>query len=336
MKPELSAELIKGYLNNNCTEAEGALVEDWYNSFDNTSDLSLSNEEKRELRSKLFNKIISDPCFEEQAESNKRKTTRTIYRTITALSGVAAAILLIFNALFYDKESKVIVESYKSANLPFAKTVNYSKNIVRTILPDNSVVWLSPNSSLEYPNKFSGDLREVKMKGEAFFEVTKDHAHPFIIYSGGVITRVWGTSFLIKAYESKPTEVSVVTGKVSVSIPKRAKSEVMLFPTQKVIYLKDEDKLKKDLEKKISTVHMWEKATMSFENKPVSEVIDVLNKEFKTQINAGGDKELEGYVLNADFNDMNLASVLEIMGKSLNVDYEISNEIILIKRKTNN
>ncbi|WP_165750296.1 FecR family protein [Cellulophaga sp. Z1A5H] len=85
------------------------------------------------------------------------------------------------------------------------------------LLQDGSLVYLAPNSSLEYPETFKGKERNVKLlKGNAFFEVTKDPKHPFIIHSGQVKTKVLGTSFHIRLAE-KSCRVSVVTGKVEVN-----------------------------------------------------------------------------------------------------------------------
>ena len=86
------------------------------------------------------------------------------------------------------------------------------------ILADGTKIWLSPSSSLEYPDQLIGNLREVKLEGEAFFEVAKDKQHPFIIHSGRMDTRVVGTSFNIQSYKSQSNyTVTVVTGIVKVS-----------------------------------------------------------------------------------------------------------------------
>jgi ferric-dicitrate binding protein FerR (iron transport regulator) len=85
-------------------------------------------------------------------------------------------------------------------------------------LSDGTTIWLSPSSSLEYPDQLIGNLREVKLEGEAFFEVAKDKKHPFIIHSGRMDTRVVGTSFNIQSFKAQiNSTVTVVTGIVKVS-----------------------------------------------------------------------------------------------------------------------
>ena len=62
---------------------------------------------------------------------------------------------------------------------------NQTGRYYKKVLADGTIVWLHPKSSLEYPKKFNGKYRKVQMWGDAFFEVSKDIGHPFIIYSGG-------------------------------------------------------------------------------------------------------------------------------------------------------
>ena len=84
-------------------------------------------------------------------------------------------------------------------------------------LPDGSVVWLSPGSTLTYPTTFAANRREVTLNGEAFFEIHKDSKQPFYVKTSQLVARVVGTSFLIKVLpQNKGTLVQVRTGKVLV------------------------------------------------------------------------------------------------------------------------
>lgn len=95
-------------------------------------------------------------------------------------------------------------------------TKTYQKDIRILHLPDGTRVWVNQNTEIEYPVHFSENERSIVLKGEAFFEVARDPSRPFIITSGAIRTTVLGTSFNVRAYEDKTTEVQVRTGKVKV------------------------------------------------------------------------------------------------------------------------
>ena len=76
--------------------------------------------------------------------------------------------------------------------------------------------------------KFTGKNRVVDLKGEAFFEVTPDSLHPFVVQAGEMRTRVLGTSFNIMAYTDEPTiQTTLFTGRVEVSVEQTSLKEVL-------------------------------------------------------------------------------------------------------------
>lgn len=97
-------------------------------------------------------------------------------------------------------------------------------------LADGSIVYLNKNATLTYPEVFNSSERELTLQGEAFFEVAKDAARPFIIHTIHSEVSVLGTSFNVNA-ESNQTEVSVTTGKVKVQSLNREASTI-LTPNQ--------------------------------------------------------------------------------------------------------
>ncbi|GGH56778.1 ferric-dicitrate binding protein FerR (iron transport regulator) [Filimonas zeae] len=85
------------------------------------------------------------------------------------------------------------------------------------LLPDSTEVWVNAASTLEFPEQFDKKVREVYLKGEAFFDVKNADRIPFIVHTGDVSTRVLGTSFNIKAYPGqRDVVVAVKRGKVQV------------------------------------------------------------------------------------------------------------------------
>ncbi|MBD3588525.1 FecR family protein [Bacteroides sp. GM023] len=87
----------------------------------------------------------------------------------------------------------------------------------KVVLCDGTEVWLNANTNFVYPTVFVGNERVVTLEGEAYFKVTKDSKHPFIVKTPNVQTRVLGTEFNIRSYTPEDTHVVLINGKVEVS-----------------------------------------------------------------------------------------------------------------------
>ncbi|WP_210115953.1 FecR family protein [Hymenobacter wooponensis] len=115
--------------------------------------------------------------------------------------------------------------------LHYATGVGEHREIV---LPDSSHVWLRPRSELICAAQF-GAVRNVQLHGEAFFDVTKDPKHPFVVHTAKVAVTVLGTSFLVKAYRPLPTTTVLVrTGRVQVAHQQRTLA--VLHPHDQLSY----------------------------------------------------------------------------------------------------
>jgi transmembrane sensor len=334
MKHIVTPELLHKYLDGNCTAEELLMLYKWYDGFEDNADPfeELTNQEQQALKMLMFNKFKASVVLPEAPITDNMIKRRFPVKALYILSGIAALFFIAWGIHFYKSPKAESPNGIITIASEQMMLKNQTNSIYKQVLSDGSIVWLSPKSQLEYPKKFAGTYRQVKMNGEAFFEVSKDHAHPFIIYSGGVVTRVWGTSFRIKAYQNIPTEVSVITGKVSVKLPENDRSEVMLLPTQKVVYSHNSSDLTPGKEADRSVMRIWKKTSVSFDDVPLSNVLTTLNQQFGTRIYTN-DKELEKYLLKADFTDENLPAILDMLENSLNVGYNINDTDIELYRK---
>lgn len=127
-------------------------------------------------------------------------------------------------------------------------------NQTRLVLPDGTKVWINAASRLTYPTAFTGKTREVTMEGEAFFEVSSDPAHPFVVHAKGMAVKVLGTAFDVNTYD--PVLLTTLTeGKVRVagddSAAGRQKSSadegpgVVLAPGDQALYEQGDNSLHK-------------------------------------------------------------------------------------------
>lgn len=103
----------------------------------------------------------------------------------------------------------------------------------KVILGDSTEVILNANSELKYPTRFTGENREVFLKGEAFFNVKKG-ATPFIVNSYDVAVKVYGTRFNVNANNPHIIKTALISGSVGVSI-EGVEGEIMLKPNQMAV-----------------------------------------------------------------------------------------------------
>ena len=92
-----------------------------------------------------------------------------------------------------------------------------AKNDIKKVdLPDGSMIWLSPGTTISYENNFL-DNREIHLSGKAFFEVAKRNGQPFTVFSANTKTQVLGTSFNLETKADGQVAIQVTTGKVELS-----------------------------------------------------------------------------------------------------------------------
>ncbi|MET1057445.1 MAG: FecR domain-containing protein [Pedobacter sp.] len=104
-------------------------------------------------------------------------------------------------------------------------------------LTDGTEIRLNADSRLEYPSHFSDSTREVFLIGEAFFDVSKDAAHPFIIHTKDMDIKVLGTTFNVKAYSNESlTETTLLNGAITVTLNNPSKKQIYLKPSQKLVF----------------------------------------------------------------------------------------------------
>ncbi len=210
---------------------------------------------------------------------------------------------------------------------------NASDSIMSVSLPDGSLARLYPGALLKYAaGGFgnTGSTRDVYMTGDIFFDVYRDTAHPFFVYTDGFVTRVVGTSFLIRSSEGKAS-VEVKSGKVAVR-PLLAKEdeEIALTPNQKATYLAQDRQLTKDLmsEPEIIT-KVKEEFSFDFENTPIPEVFAVLEKAYSIPIVF--DRETLGSCfLSVRMDNEPFYNKLAIICKTIGADYRVEKGEVLI------
>ncbi len=336
MLPDID-ELIKKFFNGECSAEEKIILNEWYHSFDNKPDPEvIRDENKRALYEKLMLDRINSNIRQVEKENEIvlpiRKNTVIRY-LVYGFAGVAA-MLLVYVGINLLRSPVVNVKSPSIIANQTITLENNTSKIQKYILSDGSAVWLSPASRVVALKNFEKDKRQLSLDGMAFFEVTKNKARPFIIKTSTLTTKVWGTSFTVNAYKNRRlAEVSVLTGKVSVTIAAHnktvsSKNEVMLLPHQSASYTEQSAGLTTSTA--VPDLRIWKKVNMYFDNAKMGDVIKALNQKFDVHIVAG-DGKISEYSFIADLSEQNLPSILEILKTSLDVNYEINDDEITLR-----
>jgi len=111
----------------------------------------------------------------------------------------------------------------------------------KLLLPDSTQVWLNSGSKLSYDKTYGNGTREVSLSGEAYFDVVKNPAHPFIIHTGSINIKVLGTAFNVKSFPNeKNTETSLIRGSIEVTFKNRPSEKIILKPNEKLVTANEE------------------------------------------------------------------------------------------------
>lgn len=209
------------------------------------------------------------------------------------------------------------------SSIPLASYEAQPSLMEEITLPDGSKVSLNSGSIIEIAHEFNKSNREVYLEGEAFFEVERDTARPFIVKTeSNLQVRVMGTSFNVKSYKSDHTiETTLVSGKVELIQNNKKQHVIALSPNQKATFHKAEDKINID---QVSTAEIisWKEGVLIFDNEPVQNVLNNLERWYDVEIRIK-DKEINTYTFSGKVErKTKIEEVLELIEASSPVKYQ--------------
>ena len=183
-----------------------------------------------EASAALFKKVQEKIRAEESFNPRLRNNS---YRRIWY--SAAAALILTIGGITYFHHSSPKPTVGETATHWLQSTTRPTQKDVLT-LPDGTVVTLNSATTIKYPDHFSDSTREVYLEGEAFFDVSKNPGHPFIIHADKMNIRVLGTSFNVKSYKNEPSaEATLITGSIEVTLNDRPSDRIILKPKEKLV-----------------------------------------------------------------------------------------------------
>lgn len=195
-------------------------------------------------------------------------------------------------------------------------------------LSDGTRVWLNSVSQLRYPVQFTGKERKVYLSGEAYFDIKTDSLRPFIVESGGMNVRVYGTEFNVTAYRDEKLRTTLVQGKVGIKVD--GEKELLLRPGQMAEY----DAQTKHLEVQEVNAYLytaWKEGTFAFKDETIEEIMGRLSRWYDLNVfyaNEEVKKQLyDGIIPQVkDFED-----VLRMIEGTATIHFEIKGNTVIVR-----
>lgn len=322
-------ELLVRYCEGKVSEEEAAYVRRWMKASD----------ENRRMAQRINRLCLAADTLEleknlDVAQAFKKiqhhKTARHVRIAGRWMQKAAAVLLIPVLALYlvqlYDQrhEEVQLVEVHTRSGMSSSLT-----------LPDGTLVYLNSSSSLTYPATFNGDTRNVSLKGEAYFEVSKDPERRFIVSTPhNTHVEVLGTHFNLEAYEgSNHVMATLLEGKISFAYRLKDKGKsIILNPGNKVVYDAETNQVQLLRTTGVSETG-WTQGKIILENTSLEESLRLLSKHFHTDFIISNPK-LKEYSFTGIFANQSLERVLDKFRLSSRIKWRYLNEENDTERKT--
>lgn len=196
----------------------------------------------------------------------------------------------------------------------------------RLTLSDGTKVWLNSSSVLTFPTVFAGDLRRVQLTGEAFFEVSPDAGHPFIVVTPKMDVKVLGTSFNVSVYEDEEAvHTTLLKGRVEVRTGGGEPCE--LKPGEQA-YLTGGKLTRKEVNMRQFT--SWINGKFMFFNTPLEEISKQISRWYDVDIFFSREEVKEIRFTGAMLRFEPLEELIRMIESTSNVRFSVKNKTIVI------
>lgn len=223
----MKKEILYKYFEGTASQEEEASIYQWL-------DASSDNEEEFFREREFFDALILSGRTESGmviGKGSRKKSgglsIRPLLREVLKVAAVVA-ITVACGLYYYVSEKKELLAAMNTITVPMGQRVNLK-------LPDGTSVWLNACSEIVYPAIFSGEKREIQLKGEAYFEVAHNAESPFVVRTEKCDIEVLGTKFNVEAYPgSDDFSAALLEGSVKVTDNLRLSRPILLKPDQEV------------------------------------------------------------------------------------------------------
>ncbi|QNL49152.1 FecR family protein [Olivibacter sp. SDN3] len=337
-------QLLLRYLSGECSAKEKEWIDSWYDELNKEFKGDKASIDLNSLEKELWEKI------NQQTQPSSSSKTISLSKTINFpkiwLVAASCSVLLLSTLWFVQKR----LEEYPTdasfvSNVPTNEITtirNDTDSVSLVVLPDSSTIKLFAKASLRYAATFL-DNREVHVTGDAYFQVKANASRPFYVFHNTTITKVLGTSFLIRKMPGKETEeITVFSGKVEVIDNSRRKNVLkrVLSKPEKVQLTTNHravlDDAKGRLEEGIAahpvpvSPTILSSVSLNFTEITLHELSSRLEAIYGLPISL--DPSLTNTTFTGDIQDMSLFDQLDIICEVTQTNYTVKGKKILIKQ----
>ncbi|WP_372775824.1 FecR family protein [Mangrovibacterium sp.] len=191
-------------------------------------------------------------------------------------------------------------------------------------LPDGTSIILNSETKIEYPSNFTTKERRVVLSGEAFFDVAKDKARPFIVDLGKIGVEVLGTKFNVSNYpDESRTEVVLAEGKVNLIENDRNRQKILakMNSGEQVVFEKQTGKLFLE-EVEVDRYISWIDGLLIFREDNMEKVVRSLERWYKVDITIET-PEIKDYIFTGTFKQETIIQILDLLKRTSPIDYRI-------------
>ncbi|WP_138432139.1 FecR family protein [Fodinibius saliphilus] len=350
---DIDNRFLARYMAGDCTPDEEHKVKNWISA-------DVKNKEKVEQFKRIWDSSEKDQSAvygmfgtdeqwkklqkrlkkEGELPSNKQHSYAKKYRSssihsmtqkvvrIAAIFLLAALIGVFAYQNWYSPEPKVTETVLREVSTANAQRVNLT-------LGDGTKVMLNAGSSMRFPEKFETDIREVYLKGEAYFKVKSNSERPFIIHSRGTKIRVLGTAFTVRSYEEdKNVRVVVEEGRVSFTKTDSMDTAKRLLTAQEMgAYELGSDRIRMTKVEDMQLYLSWKKGYLKFNEEPMAHVAKSLERRYGIEVSFEN-SEIKNKELTAYLKSRSIKNVLNVIAMSLDIEYELAeNRVTFLRTK---
>ncbi len=361
-------ELLVKYLLGSASSEEREAVKNWFDEdiknkryFDQLRDIyflgKVTKEDSGFDRQRCFDEIKVGYYKEKFSEltSVKDAQVQKIKNLRIAFSIAASLFLILGTSYFLLNFIKTKAADPASKHIAYNEIVTPKGARTNITLPDGTNVWLNAESRIKYEMDFIKSERIVYLTGEAFFDVAKSKGKVFIVNTGKIAVKAWGTKFNVKAYPEENTiNTTLVEG--SVSIKKLGvgltEAEEYLKPNETAIYYKNpilevkSDKTLADKDKdnavslnlvkievRTELFTSWKDSKWILEKLTLDQLAPELERRYNVEI-VFEDSAVRLYKVSGSLENETFDQVLKVIKLSVPIDFEIkANRVVLRENK---